>query len=1227
MSASALVAGESYALDYVLRVSAQPQPAGSTQEAEFASRDVLQYIVDNNLSNQKTLSKILAKVDFHEAFTSLATDELLQLLLNQGQIVGYSSVTQVKVALPSRGVNPTTLRPDGLLTALATTDNGSILAGTPTAVKQQLADYYQASEANQLAFLDVYSNRRLLELFDDALTTSAADARRQITAYTLNKLAADQTDKNSPNYIGNIFPIESVNTTGTGSGLTLPNPQVGVNEIKKLPPGLRTLTTNNLFLVEGFGAYAPTFLNGFIDARDAQGRSYDYFMLWSDEWEKIVKARIDDYFRQFRDLVQQQLVNTGQYASVNEALDLFFIDMEDKGFSWQDLRQERRVNQLISPTKSIWEAIQSDARWSTMKAKLKAAGLTDNDLSLAVLPTWSEAQNDPRISLWNAVMEEHRAGYLNRAIYEPIRKYFPNVKFANYGNFYHAQTLPTGNFVRMTESTGSVGVLNGNLQGDNFYGDYAPILTGDPARPVISPSPKPDYRIRTLDFTPIYQVPGNASTPIVAGEIVITLFERVPQLHVGDKIVLENRGANYINYDYQGAYTIRSLGEVVINGTPMTTIGLRKTTTKNLPDHDLSNRGNVDLTAYVDVYNSYGGLVFDVKNVRSMVASSSAGVFPWIGAPDYREFRFGQDFEHWQEGVYHLALSGVQDFAYWRYSYMGVDPEGNQLASRVLSRVSDLAGFQNTRPLALNQAYVEWEDPWVLSGIEAGGRRVYRLTPNPEAGVTVTSSTVNGIPLVTIAAPGETSVVLRYASLENPALDPEQRSDGQPLGYWIVQNRAADDWLTGSVDAVLDAVQAGLGAKSITIAGPNSIVRGQNRSFTITPEGLTAAEVGGQFNYLIDWNGDGTTDESYVGPAGLSIERTFPFTGTYNVRVTSTGPTGIVRTGLQTVSVGFWALQPNAARPEQTDLVYGGSTGNDAVTISTTAAGGINISAGTVGGPVTSTIGPVSGVTGQIIVFGQAGNDQLNAAASSRAVELRGGQGNDTLIGGTGSDTVYGDEGDDVLSGGTSADSLYGGVGNDNLSGNDGDDLLVGEDGHDTLVGSNGSDILMGRTGNDSLVGGAAYDILLGDEGDDFLDGGDDGDWLFGGSGFDILLGGNGDDRLRGDGDRNLLIGGAGRDVFEIQYDGGDLLVAGTTAFDSNGVALQAVLAEWSSSRSYIDRLLNLAGLSSGTRLNGSFFLLPGSTVFDDSAADNIYGGVNVVDWLFFNPNDDTVTK
>src|SRR5205823_1862977 len=88
-----------------------------------------------------------------------------------------------------------------------------------------------------------------------------------------------------------------------------------------------------------------------------------------------------------------------------------------------------------------------------------------------------------------------------------------------------------------------------------------------------------------------------------------------------------------------------------------------------------------------------------------------------------------------------------------------------------------------------------------------------------------------------------------------------------------------------------------------------------------------------------------------------------------------------------------------------------------------------------------------------------------------------------------------------------------------------------------------------------------------------------------------------------------------------------DILIAGSTAFDANEAALSAILAEWTSARSYAARVANLMGTGTGSdfdnRQNGCYFLrvtdqAATTTVFDDGSADVLTGN-DGIDWFFAN--------
>ncbi len=250
-----------------------------------------------------------------------------------------------------------------------------------------------------------------------------------------------------------------------------------------------------------------------------------------------------------------------------------------------------------------------------------------------------------------------------------------------------------------------------------------------------------------------------------------------------------------------------------------------------------------------------------------------------------------------------------------------------------------------------------------------------------------------------------------------------------------------------------------------------------------------------------------------------------------------------------------------------------------------------------------------------------AGNDLVTGGEGNDAI--RGDSGNDTINGGGGDDNIRGGKGDDVIDGGIGNDSISGNSGYDSISGGQGDDRLKGQSGDDIISGGDGADWLNGGKGNDELRGGAGFDELIGANGNDVLLGEDGNDSMSAGTGADILVGGDGFDWLDAGGGRDILIGGRQSDLLQGR-GGDDILIAGFTAFDADINALQQIRVEWTSTRSYEERVLNLSGVGTGASENGSNFLVfdgTDSTVFDDGVVDLVFGQAGM-DW-FFVDNDD----
>jgi Ca2+-binding RTX toxin-like protein len=155
--------------------------------------------------------------------------------------------------------------------------------------------------------------------------------------------------------------------------------------------------------------------------------------------------------------------------------------------------------------------------------------------------------------------------------------------------------------------------------------------------------------------------------------------------------------------------------------------------------------------------------------------------------------------------------------------------------------------------------------------------------------------------------------------------------------------------------------------------------------------------------------------------------------------------------------------------------------------------------------------------------------------------------------------------------------------------------IVYGNDGNDAITVSSTVDAIAAV-----LYGGAGNDTLTGGKGSNFLDGGDGNDALTGSAANDILVGGLGQDTVSGAGGDDILIGG---------------LYLASEDLD----AVAAVTAEWSSARSYSQRVANLR---SGVGADAAYQLNP-TTLLDDFTVDSLYGGQGQ-DWFWAFVTDGT---
>lgn len=126
--------------------------------------------------------------------------------------------------------------------------------------------------------------------------------------------------------------------------------------------------------------------------------------------------------------------------------------------------------------------------------------------------------------------------------------------------------------------------------------------------------------------------------------------------------------------------------------------------------------------------------------------------------------------------------------------------------------------------------------------------------------------------------------------------------------------------------------------------------------------------------------------------------------------------------------------------------------------------------------------GALSGAPNGIIIGNEDDNELSNAD------QIYGGDGNDTISSSGNDKSLHGEGGDDIIRGGGENVFMTGDAGDDLLRGNNSSGTyLSGGDGNDDLIGGSGSEVLDGGDGNDFFATGQGDDGVIMGAGNDYF--------------------------------------------------------------------------------------------------------------------------------------------
>ncbi len=181
----------------------------------------------------------------------------------------------------------------------------------------------------------------------------------------------------------------------------------------------------------------------------------DFSCLWWEGGVSETKQLYDDFFR--------------EYSDIGGELDIFILDFEGGMSNWA-------WSNISSPwDNAIWNAIESDPRYSAegINQTLISNGFYPGRLNNSVGqwgPHARPAEAKDNYLIWNSLMHNRAADYINEAVYDPLRTYFSDAKASNYGYYYWDSDYAVKDFNGHRSRDYGNGAIFGTHQSQEIYG-------------------------------------------------------------------------------------------------------------------------------------------------------------------------------------------------------------------------------------------------------------------------------------------------------------------------------------------------------------------------------------------------------------------------------------------------------------------------------------------------------------------------------------------------------------------------------------------------------------------------------------------------------------------------------------------------------------------------------------------------------------------------------------
>ncbi len=205
-------------------------------------------------------------------------------------------------------------------------------------------------------------------------------------------------------------------------------------------------------------------------------------------------------------------------------------------------------------------------------------------------------------------------------------------------------------------------------------------------------------------------------------------------------------------------------------------------------------------SAYVNaVYeaDAFNQTLLNVNNFKNYLAATPDGnINIWIAEYDYPYGTFVNNTGYWTETLLHLGMLDPNPFLIYMYTPDFKDKPGVYDArmltlSEVLAELTRVAGYSDRKVI---QTPAAWNDGFILSGMYANGRNIWRLTPDTTDGLTLEAFKVEGND-PTFSYKGKTITFPGGKIIADGEV-----SDVGTCGYWIETDKDVTPVITTDAD-------------------------------------------------------------------------------------------------------------------------------------------------------------------------------------------------------------------------------------------------------------------------------------------------------------------------------------------------------------------------------------------------------------------------------------------